>query len=184
MVQMKPRLKKFFEEEVAPKMVEEFGYKNKFEVPRLEKIILNMGVKEGVQDIKVIDRCAEDLSLIAGQHAVITRAKKAISNFKIRKHSPVGVKVTLRRDRMYEFFDRFVSIAMPRIKDFQGVSDRSFDKHGNFAMGITEQLIFPEIDFDSIKKIQGMDLIFVTTAKTKEESKKLLQLLGMPFRRK
>jgi len=178
------RLKKKYNDEIAPQMMKEFNYKNKFQVPRLEKIVINMGVKEGAQDVKVIDQCAEELALITGQKPVITRARKSISNFKVRQGAPIGVKVTLRRKRMYEFIDRLISIAMPRIKDFQGVSDRSFDQGGNFTMGITEQIIFPEISFDKVKKIQGMDINFVTSAKNREEAKRLLQLFGMPFRRR
>lgn len=177
------RLKQKYVQEVVPHLMKEFGYINIFQAPKVEKVVINMGVKEGMQDIKVIEQCAQDLTTITGQKAVITRAKKAISNFKVRKDAPVGVRVTLRRDRMYEFMDRLFTLAMPRIKDFQGVSNKSFDDHGNFAMGLTEQLVFPEIVFDQVKKIQGMDIVFVTTATTKEEAKKLLQLLGMPFRR-
>ncbi|MBN1493108.1 MAG: 50S ribosomal protein L5 [Candidatus Omnitrophica bacterium] len=178
------RLKQKYLDQIAPAMMAEFGYKNKLQVPRVTKVVINMGVKEGVQDVKIIDQCAEELTMITGQKAVITRARKSISNFKIREGQPVGVKVTLRGKMMYEFIDRLISIAMPRIKDFQGVSDKSFDQGGNFAMGLTEQIVFPEINFDKVKKIQGMDIVFVTTAKTREEAKKLLQLFGMPFRRK
>ena len=181
---MKPRLQEKYFQEIVPQMMQQYNYKNPMQVPRLTKIVLNMGVKEGNQDVKIIDQCASELSQIAGQRAVITRAKKAISNFKIRKGAPVGVRVTLRRARMYEFLDRLVSIAMPRIKDFQGVSEKSFDQQGNFAFGLNEQIIFPEINFDKIKKVQGMDVVLVTTAENTDESKKLLQLFGMPFRRR
>jgi large subunit ribosomal protein L5 len=178
------RLREKYDKEIAPQMMKEFSYKNKLQVPHIEKIVINMGVKEGAQDVKVIDLCAEELALITGQKPIITRAKKSISNFKVREGSPIGVKVTLRRKRMYEFIDRLISVAMPRIKDFQGVSEKSFDQGGNFAMGLTEQSIFPEINFDKVKKIQGMDIVFVTSAKNREEAKRLLQLFGMPFRRK
>jgi large subunit ribosomal protein L5 len=178
------RLKEKYDNEIAPQMMKEFSYKNKFQVPHIEKIVINMGVKEGAQDVKIIDQCAEELALITGQKPIITRAKKSISNFKLREGSPIGVKVTLRRKRMYEFIDRLISVAMPRIRDFQGVSEKSFDQCGNFAMGLTEQSIFPEINFDKVKKIQGMDIVFVTSAKNRDEAKRLLQLFGMPFRRK
>lgn len=181
---MKPRLKEKYDTEIVPQLIKEFNYKNKMQAPKVEKVVINMGVKEGAQDIKILDQCAAELSLIAGQKAIITRAKKSISNFKVREGSPVGAKVTLRGVRMYEFIDRLVSIAMPRIKDFQGVSDKSFDQDANFAFGLSEQLIFPEVNFDKIKKTQGMDIIFVTTTKNREESKRLLQLLGVPFRRR
>ncbi len=164
--------------------MEDFKYENVHQVPKLLKVVINMGVKEAVKDIKVLDALVEEVALITGQRPVITRAKKAISNFKIRAGYPVGLKVTLRNNIMYEFIDRFFNVAMPRIRDFQGVSDKSFDKDGNYSMGITEQIIFPEIDYDKVKKVQGMDITFVTSCKNKEESKKLLEYLGMPFRRR
>ena len=177
-------LKKKYKDEIIPELVKEFGYKNKMDVPSLQKIVINMGIKEGVQDVKVLDQCADDLTMLSGQKAVTTRARKAISNFKLREGTPVGAKVTLRSKRMYEFLERFIGVSMPRIKDFQGVSNKSFDGRGNYSMGLTEQLIFPEVNFDNIRKTQGMNICFVTSAKTNEEAKKLLELLGIPFRKR
>ncbi len=178
------RLFKKYKNEITPKLKSDFNYKNINKVPRLRKIVINMGVKEGVQDIKILDGLADEVALITGQRPVITRAKKAISNFKIRKGNPVGLKVTLRRKRMYEFLDRLISIAMPRIKDFRGVLPNSFDGQGNYSMGITEQIIFPEVEYDKVKQIHGMDITFVSSSNTKEETKKLLEYLGMPFRKR
>lgn len=177
-------LEEKYKKEIAEQLRKDFNYPNVNQVPVLKKIVINMGVKEGVQDIKVLDTLAEELAMITGQKPVITRAKKDISNFKLRKGNPVGLKVTLRKKVMYEFFDRLVNVAMPRIKDFRGVSDKSFDQQGNYSIGITEQIIFPEVDYDKVKKVQGMDITFVSTAKTKEEAKKLLEYLGIPFRKK
>lgn len=178
-----PRLLEKYRKQVIPQLMEKFNYKNKFQVPRLVKIVINMGVGQGAQDIKILEAAIGDLTTIAGQKPIITRAKKAIANFKIKKGSPIGCKVTLRGARMYEFFDRLVNIALPRIKDFRGLSPNSFDGDGNYAFGISEQTIFPEIEYDKVQKVQGMDIIIVTTAKTAEESRELLRLLGMPFRR-
>ncbi|MBI4970347.1 MAG: 50S ribosomal protein L5 [Candidatus Omnitrophica bacterium] len=178
-----PRLLKRYREEVMPRMTKEFGYKNVMSIPRLEKIVLNMGVKEGSSDIKIIDQALEELTMIAGQRPVITRAKKSIASFKLRAGMPIGIKVTLRRNRMYEFLDRLMNVAMPRIRDFRGFSDKSFDDHGNYSMGLQEQSIFPEIEFDKIKKVQGMDITFVTSSENIEHSKKLLEWLGFPFRK-
>jgi len=178
------RLFEKYKKEIVPQLLHDFNYKNVHQVPALQKIVINMGVKEGVQDIKILDQLTEEVALITGQRPIITRAKKAISNFKIRKGNPVGLKVTLRRKRMYEFFDRLVSIAMPRIKDFRGVSPNSFDEYGNYSMGVSEQIIFPEVDYDKVKKVQGMDITFVTSSNKKEETRKLLEYLGMPFRKK
>lgn len=178
----KPRIKVKNEKEVIPELMDKFNYKNKYEVPKLEKIIINIGIGEGAQDVKIVDGAVQDLSVITGQKPVVTRAKKSIAGFKIRAGMPVGVKVTLRRDRMYEFFDRLVSIALPRIRDFRGLSYKSFDGNGNFTIGVDEQLIFPEIDYDKIYKVIGMDITIVTTAKNDDEGYALLSSLGMPFR--
>jgi len=177
------RLRDKYRNEIIPKLREDFKYKNVHQVPALNKIVINMGVKEAVLDIKVLDQLVAEVALITGQRPVITRAKKAISNFKIRQGNPVGLKVTLRKKYMYEFLDRLVNVAMPRIKDFRGVLTSSFDEAGNYSMGINEQIIFPEVNYDTVKKIQGMDITFVSSARTKEEAKKLLEYLGMPFRK-
>ena len=179
-----PRLKLKYEKEVSPQLTKEFGYTNKMRVPKLEKIVVNMGIKEGASDIKILEQCAEELSLITGQKPVVRRSKKAISAFKLRENAPIGLKVTLRKARMYEFMDRLINLAMPRIRDFQGYSDRSFDGRGNFSIGITEQTVFSEVQFDKIKKVQGMDVTFVTTATNNQEAKKLLELLGFPFKKR
>ncbi|MCS7005794.1 MAG: 50S ribosomal protein L5 [Cytophagales bacterium] len=179
---MQPRLKKKYFEEVRPQLKEKFGYKSIMQVPRLEKICLNRGVGDATSDKKLIDVSIEELSLIVGQKAVPTLAKKAISNFKLREKQPIGVKVTLRGDRMYEFLDRLVNIALPRVRDFQGVSDKGFDGRGNYTLGIREQIIFPEVSLDKIKKIMGMDITFVTSAETDKECYELLKAMGMPFR--
>lgn len=179
----KPRLWEKYKKEIVPVLMKEFQYDNVMQVPRLQKVVLNMGVKEGKEDVKILDILANEMSLIAGQKPVITRAKKSISGFKLREGSPIGVKVTLRRNRMYEFVDRFFNIAMPRIRDFRGCSPESFDGRGNYTMGITEQIIFPEVEFDKVKKTQGMDITFVTSAKKDAEAKRLLELLGLPYRK-
>ena len=179
----KPRLQKFYREQIVPKMMQKFGYRNGFEVPRLEKIVINMGIGEGAQDIKKIDNAVSELAMIAGQHPVVTRSKKAIANFKIKKGDPIGFKVTLRSKHMYEFLDRLISIALPRIRDFRGLSVSSFDGRGNYAFGLNEQIIFPEVEYDKVVNVQGMDVVIVTTAKNKEETKELMVLFGMPFRK-
>lgn len=177
-----PRLKQSYFQEGIPALMKQFAYKNPFEVPRLSKIVLNMGVGAGAQDVKIVEKAAEEMAVICGQRPVITRAKKAISNFKLRENQPVGVKVTLRRRIMYEFLDRLISVAMPRIRDFRGVDTRGFDQGGNFAFGLQEQLIFPEIEYDKVTRTQGMDVVICTTAKTREEAHALLKALGMPFK--
>lgn len=180
----KPRLQHRYEEVVVPALMKRFGYKSIMQVPRLEKIVVNMGVGEAVADRKVLDEAVEQLALITGQRPMITKAKKSISNFKLREGMPIGCKVTLRGARMYEFFDRLVTLALPRVRDFRGVSDRSFDGRGNYSLGIREQIVFPEIDIDKVSRILGMDITFVTTARTDEEAYELLKELGMPFRRR
>jgi large subunit ribosomal protein L5 len=176
-----PRLKEKYFNEVVPEMMKEFGYKNKMQVPRLVKAVVNMGVGEAITDIKIMDKAQDELAAITGQHPVLCRAKKAISNFKIRIGQPIGCKVTLRQNIMYEFLDKLMNIALPRIRDFRGVPNKAFDGNGNYNLGIKEQVIFPEIEFDRIARAQGMNITVVTTAKTKEESRALLKLLGMPF---
>jgi large subunit ribosomal protein L5 len=176
-----PRSKALYDAEIAKAMTEKFGYKNVMEVPRIEKITLNMGVGEATQDKKKVTSAAEEMELIAGQKPVITKAKKSIAQFKLREGMPIGAKVTLRRERMYEFLDRLVNIAMPRIRDFRGLNPKSFDGRGNYAFGIKEQIIFPEINYDRIEKVRGMDIIVTTTAKTDDEARELLRLFGFPF---
>ncbi len=176
-----PRLKRDYDDRIAQAMTERFGYTNRFAVPKLEKIVINMGVGEAVQDKKKVETAAAELELIAGQKPVITRAKKSIASFKLREGMPIGVKVTLRRERMYEFLDRLVTIAMPRIRDFRGLNPKSFDGRGNYAMGLKEQLIFPEISYDKIEKVRGMDIIIATSASTDEEARELLRLFNFPF---
>ncbi len=176
-----PRLKAKYAAEIAKAMTEKFGYKNAMEVPKLEKVTLNMGVGEASQDKKKVATAAEEMALIAGQKPVITKAKKSIAQFKLREGMPIGCKVTLRRDRMFEFMDRLVTIAMPRIRDFRGLNPKSFDGRGNYAMGLKEQIVFPEISYDKIDKVRGMDIIVTTTAKTDEEARELLRLFGFPF---
>lgn len=175
------RLKDKYIAEIAPAMQEKFGYSNVMAIPKLDKIIINIGLGEAVDNPKALDGAVEDITLITGQKPVITRAKKSIAGFKIREGMPIGVKVTLRGDRMYEFVDRLFNVALPRVRDFRGVSGKSFDGRGNYSLGLTEQLIFPEIDYDKIDKIRGMQIVFTTTAKTDEEGKELLKMLGMPF---
>ncbi len=176
-----PRLKEKYLTEVAKAMMEKFGYKNVMEIPRIEKVVLNMGVGEAVANPKVMDAAVADMTMIAGQKPVITRAKKSIATYKIRQNMPIGVKVTLRGARMFYFLDKLMNVALPRVRDFRGVNPNSFDGRGNYSMGVKEQLIFPEIDYDKIDKVRGMDIIVVTTAKTDEEARELLKLLGMPF---
>lgn len=179
---MTPNLQKKYTEEVVPKLMEEFNYKSIMEVPRLVKIALNQGVGEATQDKKLVDVFQQEMSMIAGQNAVTVNARKSVSNFKLREGMTVGVRVTLRRERMYEFMDRLISVALPRVRDFRGISNKSFDGRGNYSLGITEQIIFPEIDIDKVSKIKGMDITFVTTAKTDAEALSLLTHLGMPFK--
>lgn len=176
-------LKDIYQKEVVPSLMEQFQYKNVNEVPALEKIVINMGVGEAKDDVKALDNSVEQLRLIAGQNPVITRSKKSISNFKIREGMPVGIKVTLRGARMYEFIYKLVNVSLPRIRDFRGVSPRSFDGRGNYSMGIREQTVFPEIEIDKVDKVRGMDIIIVTTAKTDEEAQELLARMGMPFKK-
>ena len=177
-----PRLLEKYRSSVVPALMERFGYKNRFQVPRLTKVVVNMGVGEGSQDVKIVEHAAQELGIITGQRPVITRAKKAISNFKIKEGQPVGAKVTLRRAKMYEFVDRLINVAMPRIRDFRGVDPTGFDESGNYALGFTEQAIFPEIEYDKITRVQGMDVVFCTTSRNREEAHELLRLLGMPFK--
>jgi len=176
------RLKEVYQEKAASALIKRFNYKNGMEVPKLEKIVINMGLGEAIQNIKILDSAAQELSQITGQKSVITKAKKSIAQFKLRTGMPIGCMVTLRKERMYEFFNRLVNVALPRVRDFKGLSGKSFDGRGNYALGIREQLIFPEIRYDKIDKIKGMNIVIVTTAKTDEEGKELLKLLGMPFR--
>ena len=176
-----PRLKGKYDAEIAKAMTEKFGYKNVMEIPRIAKIVLNMGVGEATQDKKKVEQAAGEMTQIAGQKAVVTKAKKSIAQFKLREGMPIGCKVTLRRERMYEFLDRFVTIALPRVRDFRGLSDKSFDGRGNYATGLKEQLIFPEISYDQVDKVRGMDVIVTTTANTDEEARELLRLFGFPF---
>jgi large subunit ribosomal protein L5 len=176
------RMKEFYRKNIVPQLMKTFEYKNVMQVPRLEKITLNMGLGEAVQNIKILDSAVEELSLICGQKAVITKAKRSIATYKLREGMPIGVMVTLRQDRMLDFFDKLVNIALPRVRDFRGVSGKAFDGRGNYSLGIREQIIFPEINLDKIDKVKGLNISIVTTAKTDEEGKELLRLLGMPFR--
>jgi large subunit ribosomal protein L5 len=176
------RLKDRYTSDVAPTLKKEFGYKNVMAIPRIEKVVVNMGLGEATQNAKLVDVGADELSRVTGQKPVITRAKKSIAQFKVRKGMPIGTMVTLRGDRMWEFLDRLISIALPRVRDFRGVSPRGFDGRGNYTLGLKDQLLFPEIDYMKVDKARGMNISVVTTAKTDEESRKLLQLLGMPFR--
>ena len=175
------RLKNKYREDVVPAMMKEFGYKNTMQVPRLEKITLNIGLGEATQNIKALDTAVVELAAIAGQKPVVTRAKKAIANFKLREGVPIGCMVTLRRDRMYEFLDRLIHAALPRVRDFKGISDRSFDGRGNYSLGLREQIIFPEIQVDKVEKTHGMTVTIATSAKTDQEGRTLLKLMGMPF---
>lgn len=176
-----PRLLERYRSEIAPEMMKTFNYKNRMEAPRLTKIVINIGLGEASQDIKLLEAAQSQLAMITGQKPVVTKSKKAIANFKIRRGSAIGCKVTLRRAKMYEFLDRLIAVAIPRIRDFRGLSPDSFDKGGNFAFGLSEQLIFPEVDVDKVTKIHGMDIIIVTTAKTRDEAYELLRMMGMPF---
>lgn len=178
---MVARLQEKYNKEVIPALMEKFGYKNIMEVPKLEKIVINMGVGEAKDNSKVLEAALGDLEMIAGQKPIVTKARKSVANFKLRENMAIGCKVTLRKQKMYQFGDKLMNVAMPRIRDFRGISAKSFDGRGNYAMGIKEQLIFPEIEYDKIDKIRGMDIIFVTTAKTDEEARELLRLMGMPF---
>lgn len=177
-----PNLKKLYQDEVAPALMQKFGYKSTMQIPRLEKIVLNVGCSEARENAKVLDAVVSDLTAITGQKAVVTKAKKSVANFKLREGMPIGAKVTLRGDRMWEFLDRLICIAIPRIRDFRGISPKSFDGRGNFSMGVTEQLIFPEIDFDKVDRTRGMDITIVTTAATDEEGKALLDAFHFPFK--
>jgi len=179
-----PRLKEFYRKEVIPALMKEFGYRNVMEVPRLKKVVVNVGVGEALQDAKALDHAVQDIATITGQRPIVTRAKKSIAGFKLRAGMPIGVKVTLRGDRMYDFLDRLFNVALPRRRDFRGVSPDSFDGRGNYTLGLREQLVWPEINYDSIDKVRGMEITIVTTAKTDEEGRRLLELLGMPFARK
>ena len=176
-----PRLRKDYDERIVKAMTEKFGYKNRMEVPKIEKIVINMGVGEATQDKKKVEVAASEMELIAGQKPVVTKAKKSIAQFKLREGMPIGCKVTLRRERMYEFLDRLITIALPRVRDFRGLNPKSFDGRGNYAMGLKEQIIFPEISYDRIDKVRGMDIIVTTTAKTDEEARELLRLFNFPF---
>ncbi|MEJ2165624.1 MAG: 50S ribosomal protein L5 [Desulfobacterales bacterium] len=176
------QLKEIYEKEVVPELIKAFNYKNAMEVPRLKKIVLNMGLGEAIQNIKLMDSAVEELRIIAGQQPVITRAKKSIAAFKLREGMPIGCMVTLRRARMYDFFYKLVNIALPRVRDFRGISGKAFDGRGNYSLGVKEQIIFPEIEYDKIDRIKGLNISVVTTAKTDDEGRELLRLLGMPFR--
>ena len=178
---MSSRLKEMYKNEIVDAMVKKFGYKNVMEVPKLDKIVINMGVGEAKENAKVLESAVSDMETITGQKAIITKAKHSIANFKIREGQSIGCKTTLRGDKMYEFLDRLVNLALPRVRDFRGVSANSFDGRGNYALGIKEQIIFPEIEYDKVDKVRGMDVIFVTTAKTDEEARELLTLFNMPF---
>jgi len=175
-------LRTYYNEEVAPKLVDRFGYKNPMQIPKLEKVVLNMGLGAAIQDIKLLDAAVEELTLIAGQKPVVRRARKSIASFKLRAGMPIGCSVTLRGNRMYEMFTRLVNVALPRVRDFRGVSGKCFDGRGNYSLGIKEQIIFPEIDYDKINRIKGLNVTVVTTAETDEEGKELLKLMGMPFK--
>lgn len=177
------RLKEKYLKEIVPSLMNKFNYKSVMQVPKLEKIVINMGVGDAVQNPKALDSAVEELTLISGQRPVVTRAKKSIAGFRLREGMPIGCKVTLRGDRMYDFLDKLVSVSLPRVRDFRGVSKNAFDGRGNYTLGIKEQLIFPEIDYDLVNKVRGMDIVIVTTAKTDEESRELLSQLGMPFQK-
>jgi large subunit ribosomal protein L5 len=181
---MIPRLQEKYDKEVVPALMEKFGYTNVMQAPKIEKIVVNMGVGEAKENAKALESAVSDLTIIVGQKPLITRAKKSIANFKIRQDMPIGCKVTLRKQKMYEFADKLMNVALPRVRDFSGISDKSFDGRGNYSIGIKEQLIFPEIEYDKVDKVRGMDIVFVTTAKTDEEARELLKFLGMPFTQK
>lgn len=176
------RLKDYYIKKVVPALIRDIGYKNRMQVPKMEKIVVNMGVGEAIQNIKALDKAVEELTLLTGQKAVITKARRSIATFKLRQGMSVGCRVTLRKEKMYEFFDRLVNVAIPRIRDFRGISPASFDGRGNFAMGLQEQIIFPEIDYDKIEKLRGMNIVIVTTARTDEEARILLKYMGLPFK--
>ncbi len=176
------RLKDIYIQEIVPKLMKDFNYKSVMEVPRVEKVVLNMGLGEAIQNVKILDSATEELGLIAGQKAVITKAKKSIATFKLRQGMPIGAMVTLRKSKMFEFLDRLINISIPRVRDFKGVSPKAFDGNGNYSLGIKEQLIFPEINYDKIDKIKGLNITIVTTAKSDEECRALLKYMGMPFR--
>jgi large subunit ribosomal protein L5 len=176
------KLKTYYQSEVKPRLIDHFGYKNPMQTPRLEKVVLNIGLGEAIQNIKILDSAIEELTLIAGQKPLITRAKKSIAAFKLRAGMPIGCTVTLRRNRMYDFFDKLVNVALPRVRDFRGISPKGFDGHGNYTLGIKEQIIFPEIEYDKVDKIKGLNISCITTAQTDEEGRALLKLLGMPFK--
>lgn len=180
---MKPRYQELYENEIIAKMQEKFEYKNKHDIPKMDKIVINMGVGEATQDKKLIDNAVRDLTAITGQKPVVTKAKQSNASFKIRDGQAIGTKVTLRREQMYEFMDRLITIAMPRIRDFRGINPKSFDGRGNYAMGLTEQIIFPEVNYDKVDKMRGMDIVFCTTAKTDDEARELLSNLKMPFKK-
>jgi len=175
------RLKDFYYDEIVDALTKKFGYTNKMQVPKLDKIVLNMGIGEAKENVKILENAAKDMETITGQKPVLTKAKNSVANFKIREGMPIGCKVTLRGEKMYEFLDRLVNLALPRVRDFRGVNPNSFDGRGNYALGLKEQYIFPEIEYDKIDKVRGMDIIFVTTAKTDEEARELLRLFNMPF---
>jgi len=177
------RLKEKYQKEVTPALMSRFNYKSIMEVPKIEKIVINMGVGDAVQNAKVLDNAVEELSLITGQKPVVTRAKNSIAGFRLREGMPIGAKVTLRGERMYEFFDKLVSVSLPRVRDFRGISKKAFDGRGNYTLGVKEQLIFPEIDYDKVSKVRGMDIVIVTTANTDEEARELLTAFGMPFQK-
>ena len=176
-----PNLKKLYQDEVAPALMQKFGYKSTMQIPRLEKIVVNVGCSEARENVKVLDAVVSDLGRITGQKAVITKAKKSVANFKVREGMPIGAKVTLRQDKMWEFLDRLFNVALPRVRDFRGINPNAFDGRGNYAFGLKEQLIFPEIEYDKVDKIRGMDICICTTARTDEEAKELLKLIGAPF---
>lgn len=181
---MLPRIAEKYKKEVAPALLKEFQYKNPMRIPKLQKVVVNIGVKEGQDDVKLLEQLAHELGQITGQKPMTARAKKAIAGFKLRAGSAIGLKVTLRRIRMYEFLDRLFNVAMPRIRDFRGFNENSFDERGNYTLGLPEQTVFPEVEFDKVKKIKGMNITFVTTAENKKEAKRLLELLGLPFSKK
>ncbi len=176
------RLKDYYKKEVVPELVKTFGYKNPMEVPKLVKIVVNMGLGEAIQNVKVLDSAMDEMTRIVGQKPVITKARKSIATFKLRQGMSIGCCVTLRRERMYEFFDRLITVALPRVRDFRGIPSKSFDGRGNFSLGLKEQIIFPEIEYDKVEKVRGMNIAIVTTAKTDDEARQLLKLMGMPFR--
>ena len=178
---MASRLQEKYNNQVAPAMMEKFGYKNIMEIPKLDKIVINMGIGNAKENPKGLEKAVEEMEMISGQKPVITRARKSVANFKLREGMPIGAKVTLRSDKMYYFLDKLVSVTLPRVRDFRGVNPNAFDGRGNYALGVKEQIIFPEIEYDKIDQVRGMDVIFVTTAKTDEEARELLKLLGMPF---